>query len=99
MAGFHCSLRLTLRQALACMSRRGNGVDIRRLLAVRCCHRGPCLLSLGLGFFFDGNCPCSCVQLSCYDQAKQLVLSTGHLSDNILTHFISSVIAVSAQHG
>ncbi|KFO26837.1 Mitochondrial dicarboxylate carrier [Fukomys damarensis] len=32
-------------------------------------------------------------QLSCYDQAKQLVLSTGYLSDNILTHFVSSFIA------
>ncbi|XP_043924132.1 mitochondrial dicarboxylate carrier [Protopterus annectens] len=32
-------------------------------------------------------------QLSCYDQAKQLVLSTGFLSDNILAHFLSSVIA------
>lgn len=36
-----------------------------------------------------------CPQLSCYDQAKQLVLSTGYLSDNILTHFIASFIAVS----
>ena len=34
-------------------------------------------------------------QLSCYDQAKQLVLSTGHLSDGIFTHFIASFIAVS----
>ncbi|NWT06322.1 DIC protein, partial [Mionectes macconnelli] len=32
-------------------------------------------------------------QLSCYDQAKQLVLATGLLSDNIVTHFLSSVIA------
>ncbi|XP_042139212.1 mitochondrial dicarboxylate carrier isoform X2 [Peromyscus maniculatus bairdii] len=32
-------------------------------------------------------------QLSCYDQAKQLVLSTGYLSDNIFTHFVSSFIA------
>lgn len=32
-------------------------------------------------------------QLACYDQAKQLVLSTGFLSDNIFTHFLSSVIA------
>ncbi|XP_008574525.1 PREDICTED: mitochondrial dicarboxylate carrier isoform X3 [Galeopterus variegatus] len=32
-------------------------------------------------------------QLSCYDQAKQLVLSTGFLSDNIFTHFIASFIA------
>ncbi|XP_069785795.1 mitochondrial dicarboxylate carrier isoform X2 [Narcine bancroftii] len=32
-------------------------------------------------------------QLACYDQAKQLVLSTGLLSDNILTHFLSSFIA------
>lgn len=39
---------------------------------------------------------CSSLQLSCYDQAKQLVLSTGYLSDNIFTHFVSSFIAVSA---
>ncbi|NWI68654.1 DIC protein, partial [Todus mexicanus] len=32
-------------------------------------------------------------QLSCYDQAKQLVLTTGLLSDNIFTHFLSSFIA------
>ncbi|NWZ57067.1 DIC protein, partial [Haliaeetus albicilla] len=32
-------------------------------------------------------------QLSCYDQAKQLVLSTGLLSDNIFTHFLASFIA------
>ncbi|XP_022070744.1 mitochondrial dicarboxylate carrier [Acanthochromis polyacanthus] len=32
-------------------------------------------------------------QLSCYDQSKQLVLATGYLADNILTHFLASVIA------
>uniref|UniRef100_A0A8C9TW31 Mitochondrial dicarboxylate carrier n=1 Tax=Scleropages formosus TaxID=113540 RepID=A0A8C9TW31_SCLFO len=32
-------------------------------------------------------------QLSCYDQAKQIVLSTGFLSDNIFTHFLASFIA------
>uniref|UniRef100_A0A667HMY5 Mitochondrial dicarboxylate carrier n=1 Tax=Lynx canadensis TaxID=61383 RepID=A0A667HMY5_LYNCA len=32
-------------------------------------------------------------QLSCYDQAKQLVLSTGYLADNIFTHFVASFIA------
>uniref|UniRef100_A0AAR2K397 Mitochondrial dicarboxylate carrier n=1 Tax=Pygocentrus nattereri TaxID=42514 RepID=A0AAR2K397_PYGNA len=32
-------------------------------------------------------------QLACYDQAKQLVLSTGVMGDNILTHFLSSFIA------
>ncbi|XP_062886653.1 mitochondrial dicarboxylate carrier [Mobula hypostoma] len=32
-------------------------------------------------------------QLACYDQAKQLVLSTGLLADNIFTHFLSSFIA------
>ncbi|KAJ8254090.1 hypothetical protein COCON_G00207020 [Conger conger] len=32
-------------------------------------------------------------QLSCYDQAKQLVLGTGAMSDNILTHFLASFIA------
>ncbi|KAK3510781.1 hypothetical protein QTP70_022488 [Hemibagrus guttatus] len=31
--------------------------------------------------------------LACYDQAKQLVLATGFLGDNILTHFLSSFIA------
>ncbi|XP_044527852.1 mitochondrial dicarboxylate carrier-like isoform X2 [Gracilinanus agilis] len=32
-------------------------------------------------------------QLSCYDQAKQLVLSTGFFPDNIITYFLSSFIA------
>uniref|UniRef100_A0A672Z751 Solute carrier family 25 member 10 n=1 Tax=Sphaeramia orbicularis TaxID=375764 RepID=A0A672Z751_9TELE len=32
-------------------------------------------------------------QLACYDQAKQLVLGTGIMGDNILTHFLSSFIA------
>uniref|UniRef100_A0A3P9IWG6 Mitochondrial dicarboxylate carrier n=1 Tax=Oryzias latipes TaxID=8090 RepID=A0A3P9IWG6_ORYLA len=32
-------------------------------------------------------------QLACYDQAKQLVLGTGVMGDNILTHFLSSFIA------
>ncbi|XP_023677508.2 mitochondrial dicarboxylate carrier [Paramormyrops kingsleyae] len=32
-------------------------------------------------------------QLSCYDQAKQLVLGTGDMSDNIATHFLASLIA------
>ncbi|KAL7377930.1 hypothetical protein ABVT39_006366 [Epinephelus coioides] len=32
-------------------------------------------------------------QLSCYDQSKQLVLATGYLTDNILTHFLASVLA------
>uniref|UniRef100_A0A8C5HQE9 Mitochondrial dicarboxylate carrier n=1 Tax=Gouania willdenowi TaxID=441366 RepID=A0A8C5HQE9_GOUWI len=32
-------------------------------------------------------------QLACYDQAKQLVLGTGMLGDNIITHFMSSFIA------
>ncbi|XP_037649228.1 mitochondrial dicarboxylate carrier [Sebastes umbrosus] len=32
-------------------------------------------------------------QLSCYDQSKQLVLASGYLADNILTHFLASVIA------
>ncbi|KAK3530294.1 hypothetical protein QTP86_023917 [Hemibagrus guttatus] len=32
--------------------------------------------------------------LACYDQAKQLVLATGFLGDNILTHFLSSFIAL-----
>uniref|UniRef100_F6PMT1 Solute carrier family 25 member 10 n=1 Tax=Monodelphis domestica TaxID=13616 RepID=F6PMT1_MONDO len=37
-------------------------------------------------------------QLSCYDQAKQLVLSTGFFSDNIATYFLSSFIAVSSRN-
>ncbi|XP_012590205.1 PREDICTED: 39S ribosomal protein L12, mitochondrial, partial [Condylura cristata] len=32
-------------------------------------------------------------QLSCYDQAKQLVLGTGFLSDGVLTHFVASFTA------
>ncbi|XP_078509962.1 mitochondrial dicarboxylate carrier [Lissotriton helveticus] len=32
-------------------------------------------------------------QLACYDQAKQLVLTTGIMSDNIFTHFLASFIA------
>ncbi|RXN03923.1 mitochondrial dicarboxylate carrier [Labeo rohita] len=32
-------------------------------------------------------------QLSCYDQAKQLVLGTGVMTDNIFTHFVASFIA------
>ncbi|XP_072319237.1 mitochondrial dicarboxylate carrier [Eucyclogobius newberryi] len=32
-------------------------------------------------------------QLACYDQAKQLVLGSGLMGDNILTHFLSSFIA------
>ncbi|XP_034044954.1 mitochondrial dicarboxylate carrier [Thalassophryne amazonica] len=32
-------------------------------------------------------------QLACYDQAKELVLGTGLIGDNIATHFLSSVIA------
>ncbi|XP_002661286.1 mitochondrial dicarboxylate carrier isoform X1 [Danio rerio] len=32
-------------------------------------------------------------QLSCYDQAKQLVLGTGLMTDNIFTHFVASFIA------
>ncbi|XP_067228080.1 mitochondrial dicarboxylate carrier isoform X2 [Chanodichthys erythropterus] len=32
-------------------------------------------------------------QLSCYDQAKQLLLGTGLVTDNIFTHIFSSLIA------
>uniref|UniRef100_A0A3Q0RCL2 Mitochondrial dicarboxylate carrier n=1 Tax=Amphilophus citrinellus TaxID=61819 RepID=A0A3Q0RCL2_AMPCI len=32
-------------------------------------------------------------QLACYDQSKELVLATGYLTDNILTHFLASVFA------
>lgn len=35
------------------------------------------------------------LQLACYDQSKQLVLATDYLTDNILTHFLASVFAVS----
>lgn len=56
-------------------------------------------ISLVWGGFFGHDCPHSYVQLSCYDQAKQLVLSTGYLRDNIFTHFVSSFIAVSASRG
>lgn len=74
------------------MSRCGDAGDSRCLLTVKCCH---------VPWFgkFDNNCPHSYMQLSCYDQAKQLVLSTGYLSDNIFTHFVSSFIAVSAPQG
>ncbi|NXB60049.1 DIC protein, partial [Struthidea cinerea] len=54
----------------------------------------------GLKKLFSGASAASCRgalvtvgQLSCYDQAKQLVLATGLLSDNIFTHFLSSFIA------
>ncbi|KAM4762024.1 mitochondrial dicarboxylate carrier [Cyanocitta cristata] len=54
----------------------------------------------GLKKLFSGASVASCRgalvtvgQLSCYDQAKQLVLATGLLSDNIFTHFLSSFIA------
>lgn len=53
-------------------------------------------LGVGVGSWLQDPDPTlPCPQLSCYDQAKQLVLSTGYLSDNILTHFIASFIAVS----
>ncbi|KAL2101623.1 hypothetical protein ACEWY4_003384 [Coilia grayii] len=32
-------------------------------------------------------------QLSCYDQVKQLVLGTGLMTDNLVTHFLASLIA------
>ncbi|NXI76597.1 DIC protein, partial [Rhipidura dahli] len=54
----------------------------------------------GLKKLFSGASVASCRgalvtvgQLSCYDQAKQLVLATGFLSDNVFTHFLSSFIA------
>ncbi|NWV72344.1 DIC protein, partial [Malurus elegans] len=54
----------------------------------------------GLKKLFSGASAASCRgalvtvgQLSCYDQAKQLVLATGLLSDNVFTHFLSSFIA------
>jgi len=33
-------------------------------------------------------------QLSCYDQAKSMLMKTGFFVDNVLTHFTASVIAV-----
>lgn len=35
------------------------------------------------------------LQLAGYDQCKQLVLAAGYLTDNVLTHFLVSVFAVS----
>uniref|UniRef100_A0A8D2QTF5 Mitochondrial dicarboxylate carrier n=1 Tax=Zosterops lateralis melanops TaxID=1220523 RepID=A0A8D2QTF5_ZOSLA len=59
-----------------------------------------CLSAEGLKKLFSGASVASLRgafvtvgQLSCYDQAKQLVLATGFLSDNIFTHFLSSFIA------
>ncbi|NWT81283.1 DIC protein, partial [Lanius ludovicianus] len=59
-----------------------------------------CLSTEGLKKLFSGASLASCRgalvtvgQLSCYDQAKQLVLATGLLSDNVFTHFLSSFIA------
>uniref|UniRef100_A0A8C0HQS8 Mitochondrial dicarboxylate carrier n=1 Tax=Buteo japonicus TaxID=224669 RepID=A0A8C0HQS8_9AVES len=60
-----------------------------------------CLSAEGLKKLFSGATMASSRgalvtigQLSCYDQAKQLVLATGLLSDNIFTHFLASFIAV-----
>ncbi|NXJ37149.1 DIC protein, partial [Ciconia maguari] len=59
-----------------------------------------CLSTEGLKKLFSGATMASSRgalvtvgQLSCYDQAKQLVLATGLLSDNIFTHFLASFIA------
>lgn len=57
---------------------------------------GPCLLCLEPGPIPQSFSSPPPPQLSCYDQAKQLVLSTGYLSDGVLTHFVASFIAVSA---
>ncbi|NWI20390.1 DIC protein, partial [Crypturellus soui] len=60
----------------------------------------PCVSAEGLKKLFSGATMASSRgalvtvgQLSCYDQAKQLVLTTGLLSDNIFTHFLASFIA------
>lgn len=39
-------------------------------------------------------------QVACYDQTKQLLLTTGYFSDNMLTHFTASFIAgtIAAAH-
>ncbi|TNN70947.1 Mitochondrial dicarboxylate carrier [Liparis tanakae] len=49
----------------------------------------------GLRRMFSGATMASSrgAMLACYDQAKQLVLGTGMMGDNILTHFVSSSIA------
>lgn len=60
---------------------------------------GPCVLSLELGAISQACPPPPPPQLSCYDQAKQLVLSTGYLTDGVFTHFVASFIAVSAGLG
>lgn len=37
-------------------------------------------------------------QLSFYDQVKQMLIATNVFSDNLLTHFLSSLTAVSFNH-
>ena len=37
-------------------------------------------------------------QIAFYEQVKQLLLSTGYFKDNIITHFSSSIVAVSLIH-
>ena len=37
---------------------------------------------------------CMCLQIAFYEQAKQILLSTGYFRDNTTTHFSSSFIAV-----
>ncbi|NWX15433.1 DIC protein, partial [Aegotheles bennettii] len=84
-------------------------VNVRSVLpASRCSGSGwgvggcadPTLPTEGLKKLFSGATMASSRgalvtvgQLSCYDQAKQLVLATGLLSDNIFTHFLASFIA------
>ncbi|NXQ31884.1 DIC protein, partial [Alaudala cheleensis] len=65
-----------------------------------CSSKSVCLSAEGLKKLFSGASVASARgalvtvgQLSCYDQAKQLVLATGLLSDNVFTHFLSSCIA------
>ncbi|NXB00334.1 DIC protein, partial [Cnemophilus loriae] len=74
------------------------GAGVR--VAARGQHRYRVLREEGLKKLFSGASVASCRgalvtigQLSCYDQAKQLVLATGLLSDNVVTHFLSSFIA------
>ncbi|NWY51887.1 DIC protein, partial [Chionis minor] len=79
-------------------------VNVRSVLPVsQCCWTvliPICLSTEGLKKLFSGATMASSRgalvtvgQLSCYDQAKQLVLTTGLLSDNIFTHFLASFIA------
>lgn len=67
----------------------------------RCCSQNHFSLSLAVLLLVSVKVALTLIvdpspfQLACYDQAKQLVLGTGVMGDNIFTHFLSSFIAVS----